>query len=113
MGVQKQRGEADEGCDEGEVREMENSNLAQDAEEEAEETSSSSAPSSPLCQPYIQREVLQTDSSGESIYKPSDRETFEAYEQSDAKFQEKQGLPNQPLMISHVLFAVECLSCVF
>lgn len=93
VGAQKQRGEpsgADEGCDEGESRDT----ATEEEQEKAEETSS--APSSPLCQPYIHREFLRNDSSGESIYKPIDPETLRAYEQSMAKFQEKQGLSHHP-----------------
>ncbi|KAJ1289227.1 hypothetical protein BS78_02G148200, partial [Paspalum vaginatum] len=55
--------------------------------EEGEEVSF--APSSPLCRPYIQRELVGNDSSGESIYMPTDSETFRAYEEADAKYREK------------------------
>ncbi|TVU25413.1 hypothetical protein EJB05_27908 [Eragrostis curvula] len=62
---------------------------AQGGQEEEEQEEVSSAPSSPLCEPYIHREVIRIDSNGVEVYKPIGSETFKAYEKSDAKFNEK------------------------
>ncbi|CAL4981734.1 unnamed protein product [Urochloa decumbens] len=56
---------------------------------EAEEDVVSSAPSSPLCEPRIQQEVIGHDSNGVEICKAIDIETFRAYRQFEAKFDEK------------------------
>ncbi|KAL6630527.1 hypothetical protein ACP70R_028600 [Stipagrostis hirtigluma subsp. patula] len=54
-----------------------------------EEEELSSAPSSPLCTPYIPREVLGRDSNNMEVYKPVDSETLRAYKQEKAKYKEK------------------------
>ncbi|CAO2190918.1 unnamed protein product [Urochloa humidicola] len=60
-----------------------------EADGEEEEEAVSSAPSSPLCEPRIHQEVIGHDSNGVEICKPIDLDTFRAYRQFEAKFEEK------------------------